>query len=225
MREYTVFTDGASKGNPGPGGYGGLIFEPDTVVEIGGREEHTTNNRMELLAGIMALREIPSGLPVTIYSDSRYVIQGITMWVYGWEKNGWVTKTKQEVLNKDLWSMLVSETRMRKVKWVYVAGHQGTPANERVDAIASDFAEGLSVDLYHGSREGYPIPPTIPEAGLVKEKKGPVYGYVSFYNNLGKVHKTWDECKAEVAGKKNVKYKKVYSEKEADELMRLWSEK
>ncbi|MEX0931525.1 MAG: ribonuclease HI [Candidatus Paceibacterota bacterium] len=219
---YSVFTDGASKGNPGPGGYGAIVFSSDSVFEIGGRETQTTNNRMELSAVLFALKSIPEGSDVVVYSDSRYVINGITSWVYGWEKNGWITKEKKEVLNKDLWEELVSVTRKRTVRFEYVAGHQGTPANERVDTIASSFAEGEEVVLYNGKRNEYGITPEIPKGGGEKKKSGTVYGYVSYVDGKGEVHKTWAECKARVEGKSKPKYKKVYSQTEATEVLKKW---
>jgi ribonuclease HI len=140
-----VFTDGAAKGNPGPGGWGVIIVTPEQqVTELGGGAPHTTNNKMELSAAIAALEHLavrPG--PVIIYTDSTYVIQGITQWVWGWRKRGWKTSQGSDVLNRDLWERLSGLLAARPrgdVDWRWVRGHVGTPGNERVDAIAVAFS-------------------------------------------------------------------------------------
>lgn len=146
--EIIIFTDGSSKGNPGPGGWGVIIKRNGKVEEMGGREEYTTNNRMELTAAIEALQEISApNAEIQVYSDSRYVIDGITKWIHGWQKNGWKTKDRKNVLNRDLWEMLDKLVTGKKVKWKYVAGHTGHPENERCDEIALMFAMGLPIKL------------------------------------------------------------------------------
>ena len=115
----TIFTDGASKGNPGPGGWGAVVIDGDKVFESGGGEKDTTNNRMEIAAAIGGLGKTENGSDITLYTDSSYLINGITKWILGWKRNGWITKTKQEVLNRDLWEKLDDLVKWRKVKWQY----------------------------------------------------------------------------------------------------------
>lgn len=157
----TIYTDGAARGNPGPGGWGALVANDKRVVEIGGEEAHTTNNRMELTACIRAIELASENFqpdsPVTIYTDSEYVMKGITTWILGWQKNGWKTAGKKAVLNKDLWQNLLLVTEEKEIEWKYVAGHAGHEANERSDEIATAFADGLEVTLYDGDRESYPV--------------------------------------------------------------------
>src|SRR3954469_14062189 len=156
-----VFTDGAAKGNPGPGGWGAIIVTPEgDVTELGGRADGTTtNNRMELTAAIealSALRAVPGAL--AIYTDSTYVIQGIRAWIFGWRKRGWKTAAGADVLNRDLWEQLdalVSARGKGGIEWHYVKGHAGTPGNERVDEIADGLARGEAVTLYRGSLLAY----------------------------------------------------------------------
>ena len=162
FQHIVVFTDGAAKGNPGPGGWGAIVVTPaGDVTELGRRAaETTTNNRMELTGAIEALssiRDVPG--PVAIYTDSTYVIQGIRGWIFGWRQRGWKTAAGADVLNRDLWEELDDLVRARGkggVTWHYVRGHAGTPGNERVDEIADGLARGLPIDLYRGPLVGYP---------------------------------------------------------------------
>lgn len=164
MQKFIIYTDGSSKGNPGKGGWGAIIIENDNpgnanhelrIMELGGREERTTNNRMEIMAGIEALKNTPKEAEVEIYTDSEYVMKGITIWIKNWQNNNWKTKDKKDVLNKDLWLKLLEETEKRKVEWKKVLGHSGDLLNERCDKIATDFADGKNVILYSGLKQGY----------------------------------------------------------------------
>ena len=155
MEKIIVYTDGSSRGNPGPGGFGAIIFGEENVKEIGGHEEKTTNNRMEMRAAIEALKNLPKGVEIEIHTDSEYLLKGITEWVKNWQKNNWRTKNKKEVLNKDLWSELLAETEKRKVEWKKVLGHSGHTLNDRCDEIATSFADDKNVDLYEGLVGGY----------------------------------------------------------------------
>lgn len=150
----TIYTDGASRGNPGPGGWGAIVTYNDKVVELGGGEAHTTNNRMELTATIKALESISSEA-VTIHTDSEYVTKGMTEWIKRWQKKGWKTRGRKPVLNQDLWQKLLLLTGGREVEWKYVAGHSGVPLNERADEIATSFADNVVPSLYHGPRDKY----------------------------------------------------------------------
>jgi ribonuclease HI len=135
-----IFTDGACSGNPGPGGWGVLIRQEQNIFELSGGENHTTNNRMEMLAVICALEWAQHNKiqgPMTITSDSQYVIKGITQWITGWMRNGWKTSANKPVENQDLWQRLWDLCKNQSgITWQWVRGHNGHPENERVDALA-----------------------------------------------------------------------------------------
>lgn len=135
-----VFTDGACKGNPGPGGWGVVIRYGNHEKELSGGESHTTNNRMELMAAIEALNALTRPCNVILSTDSNYVKDGITKWIFGWQKNGWRTADKKPVKNADLWQALLEAVRRHKVDWRWVRGHAGHPENERADQLASEAA-------------------------------------------------------------------------------------
>ena len=141
MKRVEIYTDGACKGNPGPGGWGALLRMGQHEKELVGGEAHTTNNRMEMTAVIRALNALIEPCEVILHTDSRYVIDGITKWVGGWKKRGWVNASKQPVKNADLWHDLIEAVARHAVTWEWVKGHSGHPENERVDRIASDEAE------------------------------------------------------------------------------------
>ena len=142
MADILMYTDGACIGNPGPGGWGVRIVYPDgTVRELGGREASTTNNRMELRGALAALRAVDPAASATVYSDSQYVINGLTKWLPGWKRKGWVTATRAPVKNRDLWKLLDAADPGR-VKWRHVRGHSGDLGNDRADEIARGFAVG-----------------------------------------------------------------------------------
>ena len=155
----TIYTDGSSRGNPGPGGWGAIIMDDSRVAELGGREDHTTNNRMELMGAIKALEYAGTLEPdkIELYTDSEYVMKGITEWIHGWQKRGWRTAAKKAVLNQDLWMQLVMATDEKEIEWKYVAGHSGEVYNDRCDEIATSFADDLNIKLYHGARSRYKI--------------------------------------------------------------------
>ena len=140
MKQVEIFTDGACKGNPGPGGWGAVLRTGGHEKELSGRAPATTNNRMELTAVIEALGALKSPCEVALYTDSRYVIDGITKWIFGWQKNGWKNAAKKPVLNIDLWQALLAAKQPHKVSWHWVKGHAGHPENERADKLASDAA-------------------------------------------------------------------------------------
>ena len=136
-----IYTDGACKGNPGPGGWGALLRFGSQEKEIFGGEAATTNNRMELTAVIEGLKALKKGGPVTIHTDSRYVMDGASKWILGWKKKGWKTADKKPVKNEDLWRALDAEMARHQIHWIWVAGHSGHPENERADALACAEAE------------------------------------------------------------------------------------
>lgn len=238
MKEsITIFCDGASKGNPGPGGWGAIVAAGKHIQELGGFEAHTTNNRMELRAAVEALREarMLSNGEVTVYTDSSYVINGITKWVKGWQRNGWLTQEKKPVLNKDLWEPLVEavENFDSVINWEYIGGHVGIEGNERVDSIASDLALGKKVELYVGPANGYlvDVKNISFDKTLVKAKsdsktrsKLKAYSYVSVVGGVIIKHKSWAECEQRVKGKA-ARFKKTLSEEDEAEIVKDFSKK
>ena len=142
-KRVEVFTDGACKGNPGPGGWGVLLRMGGHEKELSGSQAQTTNNRMEMTAAIMALDALTEPCVVALHTDSRYVIDGITKWVAGWQRNGWKNASRKQVLNADLWRELIDAAARHDVTWTWVRGHSGHPENERVDRLASDAADAI----------------------------------------------------------------------------------
>jgi ribonuclease HI len=132
-----MYTDGACKGNPGPGGWGCLLRFKDAEKELCGGESETTNNRMELTAVIRGLEALKRSCSVRIVTDSQYVKQGMTQWIHNWRRNGWRTASKQPVKNRDLWEQLDALLNRHEVQWQWVKGHAGHPENERADALAN----------------------------------------------------------------------------------------
>jgi ribonuclease HI len=135
-----LFTDGACKGNPGPGGWGVLIRSGAHEKELSGGERLTTNNRMELMAAIEGLNALKRPCRVILSTDSQYVKDGITRWIFGWQKNGWRTADRKPVKNAELWQALLAATARHRIDWRWVRGHAGHPENERADRLASDAA-------------------------------------------------------------------------------------
>ena len=136
MSEIEIFTDGACSGNPGPGGWGAILRANGHEKELAGGEKATTNNRMEMMAVIQGLAALTKPSAVTLYTDSRYVLDGATKWIKNWKKNGWKTADKKPVKNEDLWRLLEVEAARHQVVWKWVRGHDGHPENERADALA-----------------------------------------------------------------------------------------
>ena len=135
-----IYTDGSCLGNPGNGGWAAIIIDDEKKTRIKGSKKNTTNNQMELLAPIKALKKIPKGSNVQIFTDSKYVKSGITEWIHNWKKNGWKTANKQPVKNKDLWTELDLLTNEFKIKWIWVKGHSTDSLNNEVDLIAREAA-------------------------------------------------------------------------------------
>ncbi|WNO53325.1 ribonuclease HI [Stakelama saccharophila] len=140
LTHVEIATDGACKGNPGPGGWGAVIRAAGHEKELAGGEANTTNNRMELTAAIQALNALTRPCRVTLSTDSKYVMDGLTKWIHGWRRNGWKTAAKKPVKNAELWQALVAAADRHEVEWVWVKGHAGHPDNERADRLASDAA-------------------------------------------------------------------------------------
>jgi ribonuclease HI len=234
-----VFTDGAAKRNPGPGGWGVVIVTPDGhVTELGGGAPLTTNNKMELGGAIAALTHLEhTAGRLEVYTDSTYVIQGVTQWVHNWRRRGWKTSSGAEVLNRELWedlSALAAARGPRGIAWHYVRGHSGIPGNERVDAIADGFAVKGRVPLYDGPLIGYDVPvldlpddTSVPKrsassTGGGRSAKGPAYSYLSVVDGKPMRHATWAECERRVKGRAGARFKKAMSVDDQAAVLRSW---
>lgn len=232
-----IFTDGASLGNPGPGGYGAVLVFPvlDEVVELGGNNTKTTNNAMELTAVVSALAHASmSTAPTDIYTDSKYVVNGITKWVNNWEANGWKTQSGDAVSHQELWQTLVSLVRAReqqtKVSWHVVPGHVGIPGNERADAIATSFAKNGNTELFRGRLSQYDI--DVMNTSYDEEQhearqekktraKQKAFSYLSLVDDVPMRHETWAECEARVKGNK-AKFRKAISAQDEQAILDEW---
>lgn len=228
---YLIFTDGACSGNPGTGGWAARIEyqHQDSVVELGGSARKTTNNRMEMTAALEALRFVAESGPgdVDLYTDSSYVIKGVTSWVKGWKRRGWRTAKGTPVLNQDLWEALDAVNQELGVQWLHVAGHAGHVGNERVDAIAVAFSKGREPDLQAGplaSEDRSPRPKPAPAGAKKKKSKstGKAWGYLALVDGQLKLFKSWPPCQSFVSGRSGARFKKVASEIEAQSLARAW---
>ncbi|MXO58076.1 ribonuclease HI [Altererythrobacter salegens] len=144
MKSVEIFTDGACKGNPGPGGWGAILRRGAHEKELSGGEAATTNNRMEMTAVIRALEALKEPCDVNLHSDSRYVIDGMTQWIAGWQRRGWISASKKPVLNADLWQEMLDAAAPHRIRWIWVKGHAGHPENERADRLASAAAEAVA---------------------------------------------------------------------------------
>ncbi|MDD4989319.1 MAG: ribonuclease HI [Candidatus Pacebacteria bacterium] len=230
--EIIIFTDGASKGNPGPGGWGAVLVLDNKVVELGGTEKKTTNNRMELSGALGALLFLKNELDrkIILHSDSSYLLNGITKWAKAWQKNGWKTKTKEDVQNRDLWEKLLEVTDGKEIVWKYLGGHIGIPGNERADEIATSFADGTYPKLYNGQLSGYGrnILNFDLDKSLAREKSASrahsnakAYSYLSLVDGVLMKHATWADCEKRVKGKK-AKFKKALSRDDEEAIIREW---
>lgn len=241
MKEnIVIFTDGSSRGNPGPGGWGAVIVTvTGKVVELSGREDMTTNNRMELSAAKEALEYIESRKvegDIELYTDSAYLLGGVLGWMYGWEKNGWKTRTGEQVLNQDLWkdigAVVFRLKQFKNIEWKKVAGHSGLLGNERADMLATKAADKEQQVLFNGALSSYEkliggslFDGSSDEKIFLKKTKGAqAYSYVSMINNMIETHATWSECQARVKGKSGARFKKVLSKEEQDMLIEHWTQ-
>jgi ribonuclease HI len=231
----TVFTDGAAKGNPGPGGWGAIIATPDGHVrELGGGSPHTTNNQMELTAVIEALRRLPKvDGPIDVCTDSTYVIRGISEWIHGWRRRGWTTAEGKPVLNRELWEKLAAlvAARGKAIRWHYVRGHNAIPGNERADKIAVDFAAAKWPELYSGPLAGYevdlhalPDDTSLParDNGTSRPKNQPAYSYLSLVDGRPMRHANWADCERRVKGVSGARFKKAASAADEAAILKSW---
>lgn len=234
LESVVMFTDGACSGNPGPGGWAAIVVYPEGhVVELGGGDASTTNNQMEMLAVIKGLESAKSAnQPIVVYTDSTYVIRGITQWVWGWRQRGWLTAEGQPVANRELWEELVrltsARTRLGGIDWRYVRGHTGVPGNERVDEIAVAYTKGQRANLYRGPLLKYPVAihdlpdnTELPEM-RPKQAKQAAHCYLSLVDGVPMRHATWAECERRVKGRSGARFKKALSEADATEILRGW---
>lgn len=230
-----IYTDGACSGNPGPGGWGAVILTTDhQITEMSGGENRTTNNRMEILAAIAALEFVARDkAPILLYTDSTYLIHGITKWVYGWEKRGWQNANGDEIANPDLWQQLLSLKRRRSpgsaIEWRYVRGHQGHAGNERCDELAVAHSQGQSPHLYRGSVEEYAwditnLPPAepLPDPKFSTGPKPKAFSYLSYVGGVLERHATWAECERVVKGRPGAKFKKAQTPEEESLILKSW---
>jgi len=212
------------------------------VTELGGSAVYTTNNKMELAAAIEALKHLRhTDGPVAIYTDSAYVVRGITQWVRNWLRRGWKTAQGGEVLNRPYWEALWQLVNQRdadsRVSWHHIPGHSGIPGNERADEIADGFATGQPPELYHGPLIGYTIPILdIPETrplakrstsatglgGTKTAGRTTPYSYLSVVGGQPMRHANWAECERRVKGVSGARFKKAHSRTEEEQILRGW---
>ncbi|MES3005708.1 MAG: RNase H family protein [Patescibacteria group bacterium] len=243
LKQVILFTDGSSRGNPGPGGWGSVMVYPDShgilkVDELGGREKVTTNNRMEISAVAFGLMHIDGfyenlgEVLFIIYTDSSYVLNGATKWIHGWKRNNWISSTKEPVKNQDLWEELSLAIEGKNIEWRLVPGHAGVPGNERCDVIATSFADSSPVDLYKGPISKYLLKDILDvldtnHADIPrnpnKKSSSKAYSYISMVDGDVQTHATWVECEARVKGKSGARFKKSSSPQDEAEIIRQFS--
>lgn len=222
-----IFSDGSSRGNPGRGGYGAIIcLDDDRVIEIGGREDETTNNRMELTAALEAIRlsESLGAREAFVHTDSSYVVNSISKWLHGWVKNDWQTKEGKSVQNRDILECFYDMMSLIKISFKLIPGHSGIDANERCDEIATSFADGKLIDLFDGKSKDYTVSLSLEHSHKKKPSKSntkKAYSYVSEVSGEIKIHKTWEECKKRVEGKR-ARFKKAVSKLDEDSIVSLF---
>ncbi len=233
---FFVFIDGSSLGNPGPGGWGALLIarEENQIAEIGGSKKNSTNNEMELEALVQSLSFLRGNSGnILFFSDSRYLVQAMSIWLDGWRKNGWRRKDGKEIKNLSLWkkiSSLLEERGKNTVFFIHIPSHVGIFGNERVDKIAQSFAKGESIELYQGTFKKYPfrdklLLPSLEEIYTKKSQKRrrkdkqKCY-YLSFQNGKVTRYENWEECKKHVLGKKGIRYKKICSKEEREDFLK-----
>jgi ribonuclease HI len=228
MNKIIIYTDGSSRGNPGPGGWGAIVIKGVEIEELGGGEKDTTNNRMELTAALKSLEVTPIGINIDIYTDSSYLINGITKWIHGWMKNNWKTSTNGDVLNKDIWQELYNLTKDRNINWKHVKGHAGIPGNDRADEIATSFGDSNDIVLFKGNIRNYSVQVTPPNDEQLsntsnrERQKAKAYSYISLIDGKVEKHSMWKECEARVKGKNGAKFRKTISKEDESEILKSW---
>jgi ribonuclease HI len=228
-KPYYIVSDGACMKNPGPGGWGMILATPsDHVIEFGGYEAESTNNRMELMGFYRGLQEVyrrakeePGNKILHAISDSKYVLDGAAKYVKNWERNGWKTSTGDAVKNQEMWEKVAKGLGMFKdigfkIEYELVKGHSGNDANERVDQIAVKYSrsEEHQLNLYDGPLSKYPI--------QIQTGAPFALTYLALVDGKLQRHSTWDACKAAVEGKAGAKYKKVTNRLQEKETLETW---
>lgn len=238
LGEILVIGDGSSKGNPGPAGWGALVVMEGRVVEMGGASSRATNNEMELRAFLESLKFLNernvSDCQIKFYWDSKFVLSGAKSWRFSWKRKAWRTQDGSEVKNLSLWKAIDHELETLKgndLVYYYVPGHQGITANERVDTIAQEFADGREPALFVGAlsdyrfdlRQGLPSEEFDPaRQSFQKSKDTSGQYYLSYVGGQLYRDTTWKECEARVKGVSGVKYKKIKSAEEEPKVLKDW---
>lgn len=229
-----IFTDGACSGNPGPGGWGAIVAYPEgQIKELGGQGEQTTNNQMELMGAIKALSWIKDDpRPVYLYTDSVYVIRGITQWIFGWMRKGWTNSEGEPVANREIWQTLkalVDKRGAKNIQWKFCRGHNGVPGNERCDEIAVKMTQRKWADLYEGPLVGYsvaiydiPEDEPLPEMKNNKTEKAAAYSYLSYVGGTVRRHANWASCERYTKGQSGAKFKKAAAASDEVEILKAW---
>ncbi|MBC7691854.1 MAG: ribonuclease HI [Methylotenera sp.] len=234
-----IFADGACSGNPGPGGWGTVVVFPQgEVKELGGGTRQTTNNQMELTAVIEGLLEVAKTPgKVEVYTDSVYVIRGITQWIWGWRSRDWKTADGKDVANVPLWKELSAVVAQRgqvygktqSISWHFVRGHSGVPGNERCDVIATGFARGPRPNLYQGPLLQYsiaihdiPEDTSLPEPREKSAPKAAAFSYLSLVNGVPMRHSSWPQCEGRVKGRPGAKFKKSANTDDEAAILKSW---
>lgn len=230
-----LFSDGACSGNPGKGGWGVVIVTPDAEVkELGGGVQQTTNNQMELMGAIVALETVENRPePAHMFTDSVYVIRGITQWIWGWRKRGWKTAEGADVANREYWERLSRAVARRgpakPIHWHWLRGHAGIPGNERCDEIAVGFTKGHKVALYNGTLLRYgvaimdvPDDTSLPEMKPKEEKKAAAHSYLSVVDGKPARHASWTDCERRVKGRSGAKFKKAMTQADEASILAAW---
>ncbi len=233
-----LFADGAAKGNPGSGGWGVVIATPDgRVTELGGGTRRTTNNRMELTGAIEALSHLRHTVgTIDFYTDSTYLIRGITRWIDNWKRRGWKTYDGRRVLNRTHWETLAELVAARgknnRITWHYVRGHSRVPGNDRADSIAVAHAAGRRIKLYRGPVRDYSVPlRDVPDDTSLPEQKGRApstknkqraYSYLSVVKGRPMRHSTWTDCESRVKGQSGARFKKAATAEDEAAILAEW---
>jgi ribonuclease HI len=212
MNSVDIITDGACSGNPGRGGWAAIVIDGSHHTEYSGADTHTTNNRMELQAAITGLQQAPAQRALRVITDSQYLINGITKWVKGWQKNGWKTREGQPVENRDLWELLITVNGPH-VSWQHVKGHTGHPLNERANTLAQQQA---------GSGSGSPLSTPAHASTQTTIHTIGFPCYLSLIGSNLQRHATWESCQRTVHGVSGAKFKKVANQQQLDAQLQLW---
>lgn len=234
----TIYTDGASRGNPGPGGWAAIIMAGTKVIELAGAQNPATNNQMELMAAQEALLYAKKQFPkktIVLHADSAYVLNGLESWIYGWRKNGWMTAAKKPVENRAQWEVLseIKDFFGARLELIKVAGHSGHVYNDRCDELAVAAALGEPYELFSGTAISYEkklatekpksVQKKVPTKTTTKKSDAKAYSYVSCVDGVVHADKTWGACERRVKGKKGAKYKKVFSKEEETNLVQEYT--